>query len=102
MRPLRSDRDVDLRPGQHQPLLHRRLHLRDAAQDVRPGHVLLQGHMEPLRLLRRHVIHTLTLSQRPHRKVLCLPDHAQSGEFMKLTPLLNFESKGMPGRRLIH
>ena len=41
MRPLRSDRDVDLRPGQHQPLLHRRLHLRDAAQDVRPRQVVL-------------------------------------------------------------
>ena len=40
VRPLRSDRDVDLRPGQHQPLLHRRLHLRDAAQDVRPRQVL--------------------------------------------------------------
>ena len=41
VRPLRSDGDVDLRPGQHQPLLHRRLHLRDAAQDVRPRQVVL-------------------------------------------------------------
>ena len=41
--PLPAVGHVDHGPGQHQPLLHRHLHLRDAPQDVRPRQVLLQG-----------------------------------------------------------